>query len=159
MSIAAGQGGSGGISTRRSAGWRWLSVLAALAEDQRSVPSTTPWLTAACNFSSRGSDTPFWPSQMPSHIWHIHTQLNLRRRRTQSRVEGAVLWVDCLLCTHKALASTLNTTQAGPGSRVYNPSTCKVEGQEGTGILNHIMSLCHTGQHERRQCQTDTEMI
>lgn len=41
---------------------QWLIANTALAEDVSSVPGThVRWLIAACNFTSRGIERPFWP--------------------------------------------------------------------------------------------------
>lgn len=44
----------------------------ALAEDPDLLPGTHSWLTAASNFSSRGSSALFWPP------WALHTHGALR---------------------------------------------------------------------------------
>lgn len=62
--------------------WGWrddseLRVLAVLAEDQSSVPSTySRPLKTACNSSSRRFDALFWPSREPPHMLQIHRNKN-----------------------------------------------------------------------------------
>jgi hypothetical protein len=40
---------------------QWLRALAAVLEAQVLFPAPTRQLTTLCNFSSRGSNTLFWP--------------------------------------------------------------------------------------------------
>jgi|UPI0000F4F35B hypothetical protein len=54
-----------------------LQLLAALSEDQSSVPIKQ--LAMTCNISSQGSDTLFWTSLANIHR-HIHITANKKRR-------------------------------------------------------------------------------
>ena len=50
---------------------QWLRALSELLEDLRLVASTIKQLVTACNTSSRGSNTLFWPLQVGTvHVWY-----------------------------------------------------------------------------------------
>lgn len=56
-----------------------LIALAALAENQGSVPSThVGWLTTTCNSSSRLSDL-FSPPNAPAHTSHTYSTIHTKK--------------------------------------------------------------------------------
>ena len=72
-------------------GARWLGAHTALAEDLSLVPSLhVRLLVTTCNSSFRGSDTPYWPSQ----VLHIHIQACMYRH---THVQGHT---HAHTCTH-----------------------------------------------------------
>jgi hypothetical protein len=59
---------------------RWLRALIVLAQDMSSIPSTQiRQLTAVCNSSSRGSDTPLTASRTGIHMYTYINNKNIKK--------------------------------------------------------------------------------